>query len=860
MEEGSIQEDARIREDLVDCVNQRYAMGARSSAETGLPSTSLGEDKQILDGEVHNSIVRRDAEKNKTEKVQRSLQEVYPGLPPYICHPQAEAKRRVDLMLQNSPCGLIVTACSGGRDAPILYVNKIFEFMTGYEANEIIGRDCRFLQFRGMHAKAVHHLVDKSTVKKIRLAIEQKTEFRGELLNFRKDGTPLTNSLYITPIRGDPSDPQQVTHIVGIQNFRSAEYLNLPSIDEENKIFKKRKVCDSQEYILPTANNKFDEVGKCIDESGILLKENEDICHRIISEKNSQPSTSYCVPNKICRVDECVSIHGTKECPIHLLSDEVCSIIFGYLKAKELANVSLTCRRFKLLTQSSILWQKALINSLGESETREIRMTSGRVSWKRLASDVMGLQNVAWRPFGVGGLIRPTRTNFSLCAMGSKIILFGGEGSDGTAFNCLYVLDFLAQAPCWTKVPEHSPPPAGRWGHTFNRICDNWLVMFGGTSGDGPLNDCFLLEITEDDQYKWHSVTCDKNTPKPRSWHTSTVVNGSKFAIFGGCDATGNLLSDTWILDFGSIRPQWKEIAIKFKPPSRLGHSMCGIEGSKLFMFGGFATAGAVRLRTADAFMINIDDAEPSWKYMSGSVLPSGAMSLGDVPTPRLQHVAINLWNGVIAVLGGSISELDENKYASTQVYTIRPMDTNPRWKLLSVSGIQPTEAWGYSACRVGSSILLPSQSDNGSLSLNDFYALSFSNNDEGMAKDFKYKDSQIFWRESNTRKSSHSGKDFFPKQLPAGAANALNDDDGCEQNVHAGSLLDSDGDMSTDAQLLSVYAQDAEIRSRGQSPGSSNGASASDESVNSPNDFDYLPTYLKTLVNSQSRVTSDCA
>lgn len=50
----------------------------------------------------------------------------------------------------------------------------------------------------------------------------QGREFRGQLLNFRKDGFPLLNDIFITPVHGDPQRPTVVTYFVAIQRFRPA--------------------------------------------------------------------------------------------------------------------------------------------------------------------------------------------------------------------------------------------------------------------------------------------------------------------------------------------------------------------------------------------------------------------------------------------------------------------------------------------------------------------------------------------------------------------------------------------------------------------------------------------------------------
>jgi PAS domain-containing protein len=49
-------------------------------------------------------------------------------------------EKHLEVLLQSSPCGLIVTDALE-TDQPIIYVNTVFEFITGYKAEEILGRN-----------------------------------------------------------------------------------------------------------------------------------------------------------------------------------------------------------------------------------------------------------------------------------------------------------------------------------------------------------------------------------------------------------------------------------------------------------------------------------------------------------------------------------------------------------------------------------------------------------------------------------------------------------------------------------------------------------------------------------------------
>ncbi|HEY8614181.1 MAG TPA: histidine kinase famiy protein [Roseomonas sp.] len=76
-------------------------------------------------------------------------------------------------------------------DNPIVFSNQAFLRMTGYDRDEIIGRNCRFLQGPD---------TDRETVAEIRRAIETRREIATDILNYRKNGSTFWNALFIAPV------------------------------------------------------------------------------------------------------------------------------------------------------------------------------------------------------------------------------------------------------------------------------------------------------------------------------------------------------------------------------------------------------------------------------------------------------------------------------------------------------------------------------------------------------------------------------------------------------------------------------------------------------------------------------------
>lgn len=95
-------------------------------------------------------------------------------------------------------------------DNPLIYINPGFETMTGYRIEEVLGKNCRFLQ--GPET-------DQPALDELRRALRQGEECRVLLRNYHKDGRLFWNELTVYPLRDEAGN---LTHYVGIQRDTTA--------------------------------------------------------------------------------------------------------------------------------------------------------------------------------------------------------------------------------------------------------------------------------------------------------------------------------------------------------------------------------------------------------------------------------------------------------------------------------------------------------------------------------------------------------------------------------------------------------------------------------------------------------------
>lgn len=112
--------------------------------------------------------------------------------------------------VESSTNGVIIVDAQR-PDLPIVYVNTAFERITGYRRDNVLNRNCRFLQGEE---------TDVATLGKLRNGINEQREVHVVIANYRLNGDLFWNDLHVSPVLDEAG---VVTHFIGVQNDITAQ-------------------------------------------------------------------------------------------------------------------------------------------------------------------------------------------------------------------------------------------------------------------------------------------------------------------------------------------------------------------------------------------------------------------------------------------------------------------------------------------------------------------------------------------------------------------------------------------------------------------------------------------------------------
>jgi PAS domain S-box-containing protein len=125
-------------------------------------------------------------------------------------------------------------------DNPIVYVNPAFELLTGYTRDEVLGRNCRFLQ---------GPMTDEAQVARLREAIGAREKVSVDLLNHRKDGAPFWNRLLITPVSDSNG---RLRYFFASQHDVTVERERVTALEAEQRVL----LADAERTLARLADNE----------------------------------------------------------------------------------------------------------------------------------------------------------------------------------------------------------------------------------------------------------------------------------------------------------------------------------------------------------------------------------------------------------------------------------------------------------------------------------------------------------------------------------------------------------------------------------------------------------------------------
>lgn len=157
------------------------------------------------------------------------------------------------------------------------------------------------------------------------------------------------------------------------------------------------------------------------------------------------------------------------------------------------------------------------------------------------------------------------------------------------------------------------PTPSARFNMGFEDLRDGRILMFGGRDAPGAwLGDTWIYDI---DDNAWTPLGPGMSPPI-RNAHDMVLVDADTVVMFGGSNAqNGGALGDTWIFDVPT--ETWSPLPV-MGPSARFQHNMVAIGDDQVLLYGGRTANAGTELNDTWIF----DGATQTWSPANPSGNP----------------------------------------------------------------------------------------------------------------------------------------------------------------------------------------------------------------------------------------------
>jgi PAS domain S-box-containing protein len=170
--------------------------------------------------------------------------------------------------------GIMITDANQ-KDLPIIFVNKGFCKITGYEPNEVIGKNPRFLKGQETDIKASEMISD---------CIRNKKNGTANILNYKKDGSKFWNHFSISPSINNLGN---VTHWIGIErDITPLMEITQSKSEEHSMVVTIHTVNDIVNNFLNSLLLFRESLESCTNSDKIILVEFDNIYNKFLEDFN----------------------------------------------------------------------------------------------------------------------------------------------------------------------------------------------------------------------------------------------------------------------------------------------------------------------------------------------------------------------------------------------------------------------------------------------------------------------------------------------------------------------------------------------------------------------------------------------